>query len=80
MKRFEYMSDYTIREQCQKEGYGNKLYTYFNVLGQQGWEIEPFTDFGPGTGARVLYHAKREIIDEPSPQRTVRREMEYSRA
>lgn len=72
MKRFEYMLD--LREQFQKSGMKD-FGQYLNKLGSEGWDVEfHYQQMVPS------YFAKREITDEPVTQRTVRREMEYSRA
>ena len=71
MKRFEYMTNGTIEKKL--DNWRGNYEELLNKLGAEGWEIMPQPDRGG-------YFAKREIIDEAAPQRTVRREMEYSRA
>ena len=78
MKRFEYMEDYDINNKFEKSGISN-FTQFLNQLGNDGWDISVRTTARSG-GCAPAYFAKREIIDEPSQQRTVRREMEFSRA
>ncbi len=69
MKKFEYM----FEPQEERKKFNNRI-EFWNYLGQQGWELMP------DVGINNEFVFKREITDEPSIQRTTRREFEYSRA
>jgi len=72
MKKFEYMLDDDIKNECRKTG--AKSYTeLFNRLGQQGWEIMP----EPRPNSYGAYFARREITPEPTV--APKREMSFSR-
>ncbi|MBO4704855.1 MAG: hypothetical protein J5647_03860 [Spirochaetaceae bacterium] len=74
MKKFEYMRNDDIHKRYDDSGM--KDFTVFmNKLGAEGWEIMP----EPRPNSFCGYFARREI-DDSNVQRTIRREVEYSRA
>lgn len=71
MKKFEYLCEEELKDMQRMKNFKSRS-EFWNFLGQQGWELIP----NPTNNSFVF---KREI-SEPNVQRTVHRDVEYSRA